>query len=103
MDIMFSNNFSNDLTDERPALGFEYSSPEVHANGSTVRSASGVAEMSYEHVITHSARLQTLQVLQYQSDYEATDLARVYHWTRGRVTLSQCLQILLSSRMAPRT
>ena len=49
--------------------------------------------MSNKHVITHSARLQTLQVLQDQSDYESTDLARVYHWTRGRVPMSQCLQI----------
>ena len=47
----FGGIFSNDLFRFRV-----HSSPEVHANDSTVRSASGVAEVSNGHEITHSAR-----------------------------------------------
>ena len=43
--------------------------------------------MSNGHVITHSARLQDIaSAARLQRDCESTDLARVYRWTRGRVT-----------------
>jgi len=59
VDDMFSNIFSNDLTDEGLASSFDvHSSPEVHVNGSTVRSASRVTEMSNGHVITHTRRCE---------------------------------------------
>uniref|UniRef100_A0A7S0ZVT7 Uncharacterized protein n=1 Tax=Noctiluca scintillans TaxID=2966 RepID=A0A7S0ZVT7_NOCSC len=55
VDDMFNNIFSNDPTDEGLASGFHvHSSPEVHANGSTVRSASRVTEMSNGHVVTRT-------------------------------------------------
>ena len=49
----FNDIFSNDLTDEGLASGFEYT---VHQKFMTIRSAPGVVEMSNGHEITHSAR-----------------------------------------------
>ena len=37
-------------------------------------------------------------MLQDQSDCESTDLARVRRWTRGRVTVGQCLRVHRSRR-----
>ena len=37
-------------------------------------------------------------MLQDQSDCESTDLARVRRWTRGRVTVGQCLRVYRSRR-----
>ena len=90
----FDDIFSNDLTDEGLASSFEYTVHQKFMQMAPLSDRLRELQRCRTGMRSLTAFVSmTLQMLQDQSDCESTDLARVCRWTRGRVTVGQCLPV----------